>query len=89
MRVCRLPVHIGPPGSCGFAADSHKNRCILRADRVVRPYGVRGERISAVGADDSVGPKGSYEFAVDYRKNAAFCAGRCDARRLVSRRSRA
>ena len=26
MWVCRLPVHIGPLGSCIFVADSHKNR---------------------------------------------------------------
>ena len=26
MWVCRLPVHIGPLGSCRFVADSHKNR---------------------------------------------------------------
>ena len=45
MWVCRLPVHIGPLGSCRFVADSHKNRCSLRADRVVRPYGKPRERI--------------------------------------------
>ena len=38
MWVCRLPVHIGPLGSNEFAAASRKNRYILRADRVVRPY---------------------------------------------------
>ena len=38
MWVCRLPVHIGPLGSCRLVADSQKNRCSLRADRVVRPY---------------------------------------------------
>ena len=26
MWVCRLPVHIGPLGSCRLVADSHKNR---------------------------------------------------------------
>ena len=26
-----------------------------------------------VGADAHIGPLGSYEFAVDYRKNGAFC----------------
>ena len=30
--------HIGPLGSNEFAAASRKNRYILRADRVVRPY---------------------------------------------------
>ena len=34
--------YIGPLGSHGFAVDSRKNRCGLRADRVVRPYGVQG-----------------------------------------------
>ena len=29
MWVCRLPVHIGPLGSCEFAEDYHKKRCIL------------------------------------------------------------
>ena len=42
MWVCRLPVHIGPLGSCRLVADSHKNRCSLRVDRVVRPYGDMG-----------------------------------------------
>ena len=26
MWVCRLPVHLGPLGSCRFVADSQKNR---------------------------------------------------------------
>ena len=30
--------YIGPLGSYEFAADSHKNRCVLRADRAVSPY---------------------------------------------------
>ena len=34
--------YIGPLGSYEFAEDFPKKRCILRADRVVRPY--RGER---------------------------------------------
>ena len=38
MRVCRLPVHIGPCGSIGFAGDFRKKQSVLRADRVVRPY---------------------------------------------------
>ena len=42
MWVCRLPVHIGPLGSNEFAAASRKNRYILRADRVVRPYNAPG-----------------------------------------------
>ena len=31
----------------------------------------------------------SCEFAEVFRKTGAFCAGRCDVRRLVSRRNRA
>ena len=58
MWVCRLPVHIGPLGSYEFALDFRKRHCILRADRVVRPYGVRMHRKLTVGADDSVGPFG-------------------------------
>ena len=46
MWVCRLPVHIGPLGSCEFAENLVKNRYILRADRVVRPYGVLEIRAS-------------------------------------------
>ena len=42
LRICRSHVgadaHIGPLDSHGFAGDSRKNRCGLRADRVVRPY---------------------------------------------------
>ena len=34
-------------------------------------------------------PNKCYEFAEDFRKSGAFCVGRCDARRLVSRRNRA
>ena len=49
---------------------------IDRADRVVRPYEIRGDRSLAVGADDSVGPLGSYEFAGDFRRTGAFCVGR-------------
>ena len=45
--------HIDPLGSCEFAEGFRKNRCILRADRVVRPY---RENSVVVGADDSVGP---------------------------------
>ena len=64
--------HIGPLGSCEFAEGFRKNRCILRADRVVRPY---RENSVVVGADDSVGPSGSCEFAADFRKNGAICRG--------------
>ena len=38
--------HIGPLGSCEFAENLVKNRYILRADRVVRPYGVLEIRAS-------------------------------------------
>ena len=34
--------YIGPLGSYEFAEDFPKKRCILRADRVVRPYRERG-----------------------------------------------
>ena len=39
--------HIGPLGSYEFAEDFRKKRYILRADRVVRPYGE--ERVSRPG----------------------------------------
>ena len=29
MWVCRLPVHIGPLGSCRFVADSHKTEAVF------------------------------------------------------------
>ena len=48
-----------------------------------------GVRKVSVGADAHIGPLGSFEFAADFRENGAICVGRCDARRLVSRRSRA
>ena len=32
-----------------------------------------GAQICAVGADDSVGPLGSCDFAAEFRKNGAFC----------------
>ena len=46
---------------------------MLRADRVVRPYGIRVHRGFAVGADDSVRPMRSYEFAEDFSKTGASC----------------
>ena len=64
--------HIDPLGSCEFAEGFRKNRCILRADRVVRPY---RESSVVVGADDSAGPSGNCEFAADFRKNGAICRG--------------
>ena len=30
-------------------------------------------RQSSVGADAHIGPLGSYEFAIDFRKNGAIC----------------
>ena len=45
---------------------------------------VRRKRL--VGADDSVGPEKYYEFAEDYRKNGAICAGRCGHRPLQIRK---
>ena len=39
MWVCRLPVHIGPLGSCEFAADFRKNGAICRVDVGIDPYG--------------------------------------------------
>ena len=65
--------HIGPLGSYEFAEDFRKKRYILRADRVVRPYGIRVHRGFAVGADDSVRPMRSYEFAEDFSKTGASC----------------
>ena len=35
-----------------------------------------------VGADAHIGPLGSSEFAVDFRKNGVFCVGRCGHRPL-------
>ena len=35
-----------------------------------------------VGANAHIGPPGSYEFAVDFRKNGVFCVGRCGHRPL-------
>ena len=54
--------HIGPLRNSEFAADFRKKRCGLRADRVVRPYRVRGIENFFAGADDSVGLLRSYEF---------------------------
>ena len=64
-----------PVGKLRIRRRFHKNQCILRADRVVRPYGVRVHRNLTVGADDSVGPLGSCEFAEDFRKNSPSCRG--------------
>ena len=38
MWVCRLPVHIGPLGSCEFAEDFRKNGAFCRADMDIDPY---------------------------------------------------
>ena len=72
MWVCRLPVHIGPLGSNEFAAASRKNRYILRADRVVRPYRGPGVKTARRGRR-LCRPKKYNEFAGIYRKNALFC----------------
>ena len=37
----RVDVGIGPSKCCGFASDLHKTGQFRRADRVVRPYGVK------------------------------------------------
>ncbi len=55
--VVGADAHIGPWESYEFAVDPRKDRCIQRADRVVRPYGTRWIENPAVVADDSVGPK--------------------------------
>ena len=47
--------------------------CVLRADRVVRPYGVRVHRNLTVRADGSVGPVGRFGFAEDFSKTGASC----------------
>ena len=44
-----------------------------RADRVVRPYGVRVHRNLTVRADGSVGPVGRFGFAEDFSKTGASC----------------
>ena len=38
MWVYRLPVHIGPQGSCEFAVDFRKNGAFCRADVGIGPY---------------------------------------------------
>ena len=38
MWVCRLPVHIGPLGSCEFAEDFRKIGAFCRADVGIGPY---------------------------------------------------
>ena len=74
----------GSLGLCEFAEDFREIGIFLRADRVVRPYGIRRTESSAptgygglencgVGADDSVGPLGNCEFAADFRKSGLFC----------------
>ena len=73
MWVCRLPVHIGPAGCTGFTEIFGEFVTSHWADRVVRPYGIRVHRSFAVGADDSVGPMRSYEFAEDFSKTGASC----------------
>ncbi|MEE0364925.1 MAG: hypothetical protein UD575_08620, partial [Oscillospiraceae bacterium] len=46
-------------------------------DRVVRPY---RESSVVVGADDSVGPSGSCEFAADFRKINRILPGGAEPR---------
>ena len=41
MWVCRLPVHIGPLGSCEFAVGYRKTGAFCRADVGIGPYAVR------------------------------------------------
>ena len=45
MWVCRLPVHIGPLGSCEFAVDFCKSGLFCRADVGIGLYGHAGKCI--------------------------------------------
>ena len=74
MWVCRLPVHIGPLGSYEFAEDFRKKRCILRADRVVRPYEIRGIENQRRRGRRLCRPDKCYEFAAD--STSCFCRPR-------------
>ena len=57
MRVCRLPVHVGPAGCTGFTEIFGEFVTSHWADRVVGPYGEASMHTYPVGADDSVRPQ--------------------------------
>ena len=84
------------PGRCGHRPLQTSGKVHTDSPRVfvksVHPAGgqsrppLQGVRRGVVGADDSVGPLESYEFAEDFRENGASCVGRCDPLRHFLRK---
>ena len=56
MWVCRLPVHIGPLGSCEFAEDFRKIGIFCRADVGIGPYKALRKNVTTHRAEQSSVP---------------------------------
>ena len=54
-----------------------QNRCILRADRVVRPYRIRGIEVSVQGPATLSAHLADANLPQSSVKTGTFCAGRC------------
>ena len=77
LLVCTGRCLLGPFGSSEFAEEFRKNRCILRADRVVCPYRIRGIEVSVQGPATLSAHLADTNLPQSSVKTGAFCAGRC------------
>ena len=77
LLVCTGRCLLGPFGSSEFAEEFRKNRWILRADRVVRPYRIRGIEVSVQGPATLSAHLADTNLPQRSVKTGAFCAGRC------------
>ena len=77
LLVCTGRCLLDPFGSSEFAEEFQKNRCILRADRVVRPYRIRGIEVSVQGPATLSAHLADTNLPQRSVKTGAFCAGRC------------
>ena len=63
--------YIGPLKYCGFASDFRENGNFLRADRVVRPYGVESKINTLSAAQTSAPPRMSMTFPSSVRRSVS------------------
>ena len=73
LLVCTGRCLLGPFGSSEFAEELQKNRCILRADRFVRPYRIRGIEVSVQGPATLSAHLADANLPQSSVKTGAFC----------------
>ena len=73
LLVCTGRCLLDPFGSSEFAEEFRKNRCILRADRVVRPYRIRGIEVSVQGPATLSAHLADTNLPQSSVKTGAFC----------------